>query len=264
NAARLSPRAASCLLDHQKPEGPDRFNSPVMSFVLRDDGCPYRTGRQRNQHVVDDRVAGFELKAAFRLQLAEDLTGFYEHLARGQEDPSGFRECRLDTLHEAAIPHCERARAELHQDDGTQMLDAFAREQDLFVTAGVEPVDVDVGINDEATHLTRRSAENFLEPSFGCYLTQRSIDVRLRDDETEGSIERLGFCGGLERSFRLVEFDLVDANVLVPNRRVRHPTSRSGCASYQKSCTQVQMAGGLVADEDLGTPRKLFRKLRRH
>ena len=65
------------------------------------------------------------------------------------------------------------------------MLDAFAREQDLFVTTGIEPVDVDVGINDKAAHLTQRSEEDFFEPSFGCHLAQRSIDVRLRNDEAE-------------------------------------------------------------------------------
>jgi hypothetical protein len=175
----------------------------------------------------------------FHVAIADGSGLVHGYRSRGQEDPSGFLECRLDTLYETAIPHTEHARAELHQDDGTQMLDAFAREQDLFVTTGVEPVDVDVGVNDKATHLTRRSAEDFLEPSFGCHLTQRSIDVRLRDDETEGSIERLGFCGGLERSFRLIELGLVDANVLVPNRRFRHRTFQVGCTSYQKSCTQV-------------------------
>ena len=99
-----------------------------------------------------------------------------------------------------------------------------AREQDLFVTTGIEPVDVDVGISDKAAHLTQRSEEDFFEPSFGCHLAQRSIDVRLRNDEAERLIERLGFCGGLKHSFRLVELGLIDANVLVPNGRSRHLT----------------------------------------
>jgi len=171
-------------------------------------------------------VAGLELKVAFHLKPAEDVTCFHEDHPRGQEDPSGFRECRLNTLHETAIPHIERTSAKLHQDDGAQMFDGFAREQDLFVTTGVEPVDVDVGINDKAAHLTRRSEEDFLEPSFGCHLTQRSIDVRLRNDKVQRSIERLGFCGGLQRSFRLIELSLVDANVLVPNERFYHLTSQ--------------------------------------
>jgi hypothetical protein len=59
------------------------------SWSLRSIGAN-RAGRQRNQHVVDNRVADLELKAALQLQPAEDLACFSEHRPRGQEDPSGL------------------------------------------------------------------------------------------------------------------------------------------------------------------------------
>jgi hypothetical protein len=77
-----------------------------MAFVLRDDGRANRARRERDQHIVDDRVAGLEMETPAGLQPAEGVTRFREHGAGRHEDPSGSRKRGLDALHETAPQPC--------------------------------------------------------------------------------------------------------------------------------------------------------------
>ncbi len=173
-----------------------------------------RASREGNQHVVDDRVAGRQLESPSRLEAAEHVTRFDEDAPRRQQNPSSLLERRLHALHETAISYRERAGAEFHQDDCAQVLDGVALEQDVLVAAGVEPINVDVGIDDAR----RPSREELFELSFACTLPERSIDVGLRHDEAESSIERLGFSARGEHFSSLVELSLVYPDVFVSNR----------------------------------------------
>jgi len=128
-----------------------------MIPILGHDGRPNRASRERDQHVVDDRMSRRQVKSPSRVEAAEHITGFDEYAARRQENPPRSLERGLHPLHETAIPYRERAGAELHQDDCAQVLDGVALEQDVLVAAGVEPINVDVGIDDEAAHVRGRA-----------------------------------------------------------------------------------------------------------
>jgi len=128
-----------------------------MAFILRHDRRANRASRERDQYVIDDRMTGRKVESAPCLKTAENVTRFGEYEPRRQKNPSRSRECRLHTLHEAAIPYSKRTGAKFHQDDCTQMLDGVALEENVFVAAGVEPINVDVGIDDDAAHVRGRA-----------------------------------------------------------------------------------------------------------
>ena len=111
-----------------------------MAFVLRHDSGADGTGREGDEHVVYDGMAGLDAESAGCLKMTEGIARVDEDRPGRHEDPPRSGKRGLHALHEAAVPQVEGTGVKFHQDDGAQMLDRVALEEDIVVAAGVEPV----------------------------------------------------------------------------------------------------------------------------
>lgn len=150
-------------------------------------------------------MTGSEVESPPRLKATKSVTGVGEYSPGRHKNPSRLRKCRLHTLHETTIVRVGRARAEFQQHHRAQMLDGSALEQNVLMTTGIEPIDVDVGVDDDATH----SLEDFSELSLARTLPECGIDIGLRHDEREGPIQRLRFGPGRKHFSSFVELSLI-------------------------------------------------------
>jgi hypothetical protein len=72
------------------------------------------------------------------------------------------------------------------------MFHGVALKNDGFMQAVIDPVDINICVDDDPLHLR----EDLPDPALAAYFPQGCIDISFTDDEVEGSIQRFcfGFC----------------------------------------------------------------------
>jgi hypothetical protein len=133
-------------------EGTSTIDRREMALVLCDDRRADRSGRESDQHIAREPESTPDLIALSFLEPAEHVPSFLAHPLGRHDDSSGTSERREESANQPSIPLSERARVQFHDDDTAQICDSARLKQHILVPPVVDPVDVQIRVDDDATH----------------------------------------------------------------------------------------------------------------